>query len=160
MGVGRQLPGSRWFSRVRNVAFRVGVLTGVYLSCVFLAWLIVANRMPRLEPFAGVRNLAAGVVTVLLLLIPVFKFRHESLRMLVAGLTAWTILTMTYMAAELHFTLLKSRMGALQMYILGAVSYGFVAVFHWVFLMCAEARQRHIEEMEQSSATIARPRPN
>jgi hypothetical protein len=145
---------------VRNIAFRTGIRTGVYLSCDFVAWLLVANRLPALDPFAGVRNLAAGLVAALLLLIPVWRFRHESLRLLVSGLTAWTILTFAYMAAELHFSLLKSRMGALQMYILGVVSYSFIAVLHWVFSMCAEARHRHFEQIEQAVAPIVRPRPN
>jgi hypothetical protein len=145
---------------MRNAPLRIGILTGIYLSCVFFLWLLVANRAPRLEPFAGIRNLAAGVVTILFLLIPVLRFRHEPLRMFVSGMTVWTILTFTYMAAELHFSLLESRMGALHMYILGAVTYGFVAVFHWVFLICAEARQRHIEQIERASASITGPRPN
>jgi len=160
MGVRRQLPGSRWFWWLRNAPLRIGILTGIYLSCVFISWLLVANRLPRLEPFASIRNLAAGVVTVILLLIPVLRFRHEPLRIFVSGLTAWTILTFTYLAAELHFTLLESRMGALHMYILGAVTYGFVSVFHWVFLMCAEARQQHIEQLERAASSVARPRPN
>jgi hypothetical protein len=160
MGARRQLPGSRWFWWLRNAPLRIGILTGIYLSCVFLSWLLVANRLPQLEPFASIRNLAAGVVTVILLLIPVLRFRHEPLRMFVSGLTAWTILTFTYLVAEMRFSLLESRMGALHMYILGAVTYGFVAVFHWVFLMCAEARHRHIEQIEQAAASVARPRPH
>jgi hypothetical protein len=160
MGVRRQLPGSRWFWWLRNAPLRSGILTGIYLSCVFVLWLLVANRAPRLEPFAGIRNLAAGVVTVILLLIPVLRFRHEPLRMFASGLTAWTIFTLAYIAAEMHFSLLESRMGALHIYILGAVTYGFVSVFHWVFLICAEARQRHIDQLERAASSVVRPRPN
>jgi hypothetical protein len=155
-----QLPGSRWFWWLRNAPLRIGILTGIYLSGAFISWLLVSNRLPRLESFASIRNLAAGVVVIILLLIPVLRFRHEPLRMFVSGLTAWSILTFTYIAAELRFSLLESRMGALHIYIMGAVTYGFVAVFHWVFLMCAEARQRHIEQMEQAAASVARPRPH
>ncbi len=53
MAARTQLPGARWFLWLRNVSLRTGVLTGVYLSVVFLVWLIVANRLPRLESFAG-----------------------------------------------------------------------------------------------------------
>ena len=136
----------RWFLWLRNAALRIGVLTGIYLSCIFTAWLWVANRIPRLEPFAGIRNLAAGVVILLLMAIPVLRFHNESAKMFVSGLTAWTLLTLTYIATEMRFSLLESRMGALQVFMLGAVSYGFVAVFHWVFLLCAEARHRHIAQ--------------
>lgn len=160
MGARPQLPGSRWFWWLRNAALRIGILTGIYLSGVFISWLLISNRVPRLEPFAGIRNLAAGVLAVILLLIPVLRFRQEPLKMFVAGLTAWTILTFTYLAAEMHFSLLESRMGALHIYIMGAVTYGFVSVFHWVFLMCAEARHRHIEQMERAAASVAPPRPH
>jgi hypothetical protein len=138
-----QLPGMRLFLWMRNASLRIGVITGVYLSCVFVAWLFVANRVPQLESFAGIRNLAAGAATMLLMLIPVLRFRREPVRMFVSGLTAWTLLTLTYIGMEMRFSLLESRMGALHIFMLGGVTYGFVAVFDWVFLLCVEARQRH-----------------
>jgi len=155
-----QLPGTRWFLWLRYVSLRTGVLTGIYISCVFAAWLIVANRIPQLDPFAGVRNLAAAAVTVLLLAIPVLRFRHEPVRMLVSGLTAWTVLTLTYLVTEMHFSLLESRLGAFHFFMLGAFSYGFVAVFDWVFLLCVEARHQHIAQVAQSSASSHRPHAN
>jgi hypothetical protein len=153
-----QLPGMRWFLWLRNTALRIGVLTGIYLSCAFLAWLIVANDIPRLEPFAGLRNLIAGAVMISLAAIPVLRFRQEPARMFVSGLAAWTLLTFTYLAAEMHYTLLESRMGAPQLFMLGAVSYGFVAVFSWVFLLCVEARHRHIAQTHQAPASGNRAR--
>jgi hypothetical protein len=160
MAARTQLPGARWFLWLRNVSLRTGVLTGVYLSCVFAAWLIVANRIPQLEPFAGVRNLSAGAVTLLLLAIPVLRFRNKPMRMFVSGLTAWTLLTFVYIATEMHFSLLESRMGALHFFMLGAVSYGLVAVFDWVFLLCAEVRHRHIDQSGQAASTGSRSRTN
>ena len=153
-----QLPGMRWFLWLRNAALRIGILTGIYLSCTFIAWLLVANRFPQLEPFAGVRNLAAGAVMILLMAIPVLRFHNEPAKMFVSGLTAWTLLTLTYIAAEMRFSLLESRMGALQVFMLGAVSYGFVAVFHWVFLLCAEARHRHVAQTGHTAAPASRSR--
>ncbi len=153
-----QLPGMRWFWWMRNPALRIGVLTGIYLSCTFLAWLLVANHISRLEPYAGERNLVAGAVMILWTLIPVLRFRQEPAKMFVSGLTAWTLFTLTYFAAEIHYTLLGSRMGAPQLFILGGVSYGFVAVFSWVFLLCAEARHRHIAQTQQTPASGNRAR--
>jgi hypothetical protein len=153
-----QLPGMRWFLWLRYAALRTGVLTGIYLSAIFIAWLLVANRLPQLEPFAGVRNLAAGAAVILLLTIPVFRFHNEPAKLFVSGLTAWTLLTLTYVGAELRFSLLGSRMGALQVFMLGAVSYGFVAVLHWVFLLCVEARHRHIAQTEQAPLPADRSR--
>ena len=148
-----QLPDKRWFLWLRNDSLRSGVLVGVYLSCFFVVWLFVANRVPELESFAGIRNLAAGGVVILLMLIPVLRFRREPVRMFVSGLTAWTLLTFTYIAMEMYFSLLESRMGALHIFILGTVSYGFVAVLHWVFFLCVEARQRHLARAEAVSAS-------
>ena len=153
-----QLPGARWFLWLRNVSLRTGVLTGIYLSCVLVAWLIVANRIPQLDAFAGIRNLATGAVIILLLAIPVLRFRSKPVRMFVSGLTAWTLLTFIYIVTEMHFSLLESRMGAFHFFMLGAISYGFVAVFDWVFLLCAEARHRHIAQAGQASASGGRPR--
>lgn len=151
-----QLPGSRWFLWLRNASLRNGVLTGIYLSCVFVAWLVVANRVRELQPYAEIRNLIAGTLMVLLVAIPVLRFRRQPGRLFVAGLTAWTLLTVSYIAAEMFFSLLQSRMGGLHVFMLGVVSYGFVAVFQWVFLMCAEARHRHIAQSEQTAAPAAR----
>ena len=151
-----QLPGMQWFLWMRNAALRIGALTGIYLSCTFIAWLLVANRLPRLESFAGIRNLAAGAVMIFLMTIPVFRFHNEPTKMFVSGLTAWTILTLTFIAAEIRFSLLESRMGAFHIFILGVVCYGFVAVFHWVFLLCAEARHRHIAQTPRAGAPANR----
>src|SRR6266699_1679347 len=152
-----QFPGLRSLLLLRYTALRSGVLTGVYLSCVFVAWLYVANRVRELESFAGIRNLAAGAAAILLMSIPVLRFRREPVRMFVSGLTAWTLLTLTYLGMELNFSLLKSRMGAFHIFMLGGMTYGFVAVFDWVVLLCAEARHRHVEQSEHGDVSASRP---
>lgn len=153
-----QFPGGQWSNWLRNRSLRTGVLTGIYLSCAFVAWLVVANRVPELDAFAGVRNLIAGVVVVLLMAIPVLRFHFEPKRLFVAGLVAWTVLTITYRAAEIFFSLLESRLGALHVFMLGAVSYGFVAVFEWVVLICMETRSRHVAQTHEPSAPAGRAR--
>ncbi len=158
MSARHQLPGMRWFLWLRIASLRTGVLTGIYLSCVFVAWLDVANRVAELERFAELRNVVAGAILILVMGIPVLRFRQQPGKLFVAGLTAWTILTMTYLVAEMHFTLLESRMGALHVFVLGAVSYGFVAVLDWVFLMCAGVRHQHIVQSRETSASAGRHR--
>ena len=151
-----QLPGMRYLLWMRIASLRTGILTGIYLSCVFVAWLEVANRLAKLEHYAEVRNFVAGAILILVLGIPVLRFRKRPGRLFVAGLTAWTVLTMTYIAAEIHFTLLESRMGALHVFVLGAVSYGFVAVLDWVLQMCAAVRHQHIAQSRDTAVPAGR----
>jgi len=151
-----QLPGMRYFLWMRISSLRTGILTGIYLSCVFVAWLEVANRVAELTPFAELRNFVAGAILILVLGIPVLRFRNRPGRLFVAGLTAWTLLTMTYIVAEINFTLLESRMGALHVFVLGAVSYGFVAVLDWVLLMCAGVRHQHMAQSRESAVPAGR----
>ena len=158
MAARSQLPGMRWFLWLRIASLRIGTLTGIYSSCVFVAWLFVANRLAELEPLAELRNLVAGAVLLIVLAIPVLRFRQQPGKLFVAGLTAWTLLTLTYLAAELHFTLLESRMGALHVFVLGAVSYGFVAVLDWVLLMCAGVRHQHMAQSREATAPAGRHR--
>lgn len=147
-----QVPGMRRLLPLRNASLRNGIFTGVNLSCVFVAWLEVANRVPELERFAELRDLVAGSILILVLGIPVLRFRHRPGRLFSAGLTAWTILTVTYLVAEIHFTLLETRMGAFHVFVLGAVSYGFVAVLDWVFLICAGVRHQHVAHSRETAA--------
>jgi hypothetical protein len=151
-----QLPGLRWFLWLRIPSLRIGALTGIYLSCVFVAWLEIANRFAELERFAELRNLLAGVAFILAMGIPVLRFRHRPGKLFIAGLMAWTVLTAAYLAAEIHFTLLDSRMGAFHVFVLGAVSYGFVAVLDWVYLICAGVRHQHILQSRETPASAGR----
>jgi hypothetical protein len=148
----------RWFLWLRIASLRTGILTGIYLSCVFVAWLIVANRIPALEPFAEARNLVAGAILVTVLAIPALRFRQRPGRLFIAGLTAWTLLTMTYLVVEMRFTLLESRMGAFHVFVLGTVSYGFVAVLDWVFLICAGVRHQHMAQSRETTSSAGRRR--
>jgi hypothetical protein len=148
----------QYFLWMRIASLRTGVLTGIYLSCVFVSWLEVANRVAELERFAELRNLLAGAALITVMGIPVLRFRHRPGKLFVAGLTAWTLLTMTYLVAELYFKLLESRMGALHFFVLGAVSYGFVAVLDWVFLMCAGVRHEHMAQTRENPVPAGRHR--
>lgn len=152
------LPGLGRISWLRYAPLRAGVLTGIYASCVFIAWLDVANRVKELEPYAELRNTIAGVLLIAVLAIPVLRFLHHPGRMFAAGLTAWTTLTLTYVGAELHFTLLESRMGAFHVFVLGAVCYGCAAVLDWVFLICAGVREQHFAQTRHAAAHAARRR--
>ena len=88
--------------------------------------------------------------------VPAIRFHNEPAKLFISGLFAWTLPTLTYFASEMHFSLLESRMGALQVFMLGAVCYGLVAVFHWVVLLCAQARHRYIVESGPAAANRSR----
>jgi hypothetical protein len=153
-----KLSDRKWLFWLQNAALRIGVLAGIYLSCILLAWLLVANRVPELERFALPRNLAAAGATLLAMAMPVLRFRNHPRRMFLSGVTAWLLVTLTYRASELYYSLLEIRMGAFHLFMLGAVSYGFVAVFRWVYLLCAEVRHRHITRAENAALAIPRRR--
>ncbi len=158
MAAQTQLRGTRRERWLRNEALRTGTLTGIYLSCVFVTWLELANRVHELEGYAGIRNAVAGALLLAILALPALRFRSEPARLFLSGLTAWTLLTVTYVLAELNFKLLETRMGFFHVFMLGVVSYGFLAVLDWVFLMCAEARQQHLAQSSADAAPAARRR--
>src|SRR5438105_14541673 len=68
------LPGSRGLEFLHNAAIRTGVYTGICLSLVFTAWLVIANQVPVLERFAFERNVAAAGVFVFLAAVPDLRF--------------------------------------------------------------------------------------
>jgi hypothetical protein len=151
-----QLPGNQWLLWLRSSTVRAGVLVGIYVSFIFVAWLLIANWIPQLAPFAAIRNYFAGTVLLLTLGIPIVKYASQPGRLFLSGATAWTILTLTYMTMELHFTLLSSRMGAFNLFVLGIISYGLISVFEWVFLMCAHVRHRHVRDRAPAAVPASR----
>ncbi len=135
-----QLPGSRWFTRLRNPAVRIGVLTGLYLSIVLAGWLVIANRASWSPNVAGLRNAVAVALTGLVMLIPVLRFCRAPAQLIVSGLTAWAVLTGTYLVLGLLFERLFSRMGPLQVFMVGAAVYGICAVVAWVMSLVLATR--------------------
>ena len=134
-----QQPGQRWS---RSPVLRTGAVTGVCLSAVLTAWLIVANHVPRSAEFAGMRNGAAAALLVLLMLIPIGRFLRSPGRLFSAGLTGWAVLTSTYLLLGLYFERLYSRVTPFHVLILGAVVYGFFAVISWVTTLMFAARHQ------------------
>src|SRR5260370_35024206 len=82
MEVRPKLSDRKWFFWLRNAALRTGVLAGIYLSCILLAWLLIANRVPELERYAFPRHLAAGGAALLAMAMPVLPLRSHPGRLL------------------------------------------------------------------------------
>ena len=117
---------------MRDVAIRTGVYAGVSLSMVFAAWILIANRVPFLDPIAMERNIIASALLAVLACIPLFRFYRSPAQLLVSGLLAWTLLTFTYRIFYFKFVLLEEYYSAFHVFVLGTVSYLIFATISWI----------------------------
>jgi hypothetical protein len=138
-----QLPGYHWFGFLRNIPVRVGIYAGVCLSVFFTAWLLVANRVPFLEPFALHRNVSGVVGMACLASIPILRFYRAPCDLLASGLLAWTLLSVTYQVSCLVFPLLDEKYSAFHVFVLGAVVYMIGATLSWLGTILWRARAAH-----------------
>ena len=134
-------PGYRWFQFLRNAPIRVGLYTGIWLSLVFVAWVLVANRVPFLEPLAQQRNVIATLLLAAIAALPVLRFLVSSGELLVSGLLAWSVLTLTYCILSLKFTLLQYYYSTFHVFVLGAVVYLLFATLSWIGMIVWRARE-------------------
>jgi hypothetical protein len=133
---------------VRNPAFSLGIFLGVCFSGIGLAWLLLANRVPHLDPFAAERNLALAVTFALLGIIPTCRFMKSPGRNFLCGVTGWAILTAIYSVAELVFPRLATRLSAFHLFVLGCMVFGLLAALAWVVnlvIMCRRVRQQPVD---------------
>ena len=134
------LPGYRWLMFLRNVPVRMGVYTGACLSIVFAIWLVLANRVVLLEPLALGRNVAAVVLLVFFASLPLLRFYRSPGDLMVSGLLAWTLLSITYRLSCMVFVLLDEKYSAFQVFVLGAVVYLVFATLSWIGTMIWRVR--------------------
>ena len=118
--------------RTSEAAIRLGVILGMALSGVGVAWLLLANRFPEFDRLAMIRNLAAIVLSAVLMLIPVYRFWKRPPHVLTCGLSAWAILTVMYAILQIPFPRLSTRLGTFHFFMLGAVLLGLVSALLWV----------------------------
>lgn len=118
--------------RSSQAAIRLGLVIGVALSGVAIAWLLVANRIPALDPLAMPRNLLAVALATIFMLVPVYRFRKSPAHVFTCGLTAWSILTLIYAILQIPFPRLGTRMGTFHFFMLGAVLLGLASAVLWV----------------------------
>jgi hypothetical protein len=135
--------GFSWLDPTWGAALRTGLYTGASLSLVLAAWLLVANRVPLLIRFAAERNLAAAAALAALALVPVIRFLREPTHLLVSGLLAWTLLSLTYRLSCLLFARLADRMGAFHIFVLGAVAFTIAATVAWIGTLLWTVRDGH-----------------
>jgi hypothetical protein len=144
MTVRAHLPAYGSLHVFRNASVRTGVYVGVVLSVVFSGWVIVANRVPVLDPFALVRNLAAVTVLGLIALIPVLRFWRMPGNLLASSLVAWVLFSLAYRVLCMRFAGLAERFSAVQIFVLGAVLYMLVVTLSWIWTIIRRARASHV----------------
>jgi hypothetical protein len=105
---------------------------------------IVANRVPVLDPFALVRNLAAVTVLGLVALIPVLRFWRMPGNLLASSLVAWVLFSLAYRILCMRFAGLRERFSAVQIFVLGAVLYMLVVTLSWIWTIIRRARASHV----------------
>jgi hypothetical protein len=138
------LPGYRWLMFLRNVPVRMGIYTGICLSLVFAMWLVLANRVPLLERLALERNIIAVVGLVFFASLPILRFYRSPGDLMVSGLLAWTLLSITYRLLCMVFVLLDQKYSAFHVFVLGALVYLICATLSWIGMIIWKVRSADI----------------
>jgi hypothetical protein len=144
MTVRAHLPAYGSFHVFRNASVRTGVYVGVALSIAFSGWVIVANRVPFLDRFALVRNLAALALLGVIALIPVLRFWRMPGYLLASSLVAWVTFSLSYRVLSMYFAGLEERFSTIQIFVLGAVPYMLVVTLSWIWTIIRRARASHV----------------
>ena len=117
--------------------------TGVWLSVILIGWVVLANRVPFLEPLAQQRNVIATLLLAFVAAMPVLRFLHSPAELLVSGLLAWSVLTLSYRILSLKFDLLQYYYSSFHIFVLGAVAYLLFATLSWIGMIVWRARAAH-----------------
>ena len=123
-----------------GIALRAGLMVGAGLSGLAIAWLLIANRVPSLDPIAQLRNLTAAALAVMLILVPIFRFRRHPSHLFVCLVTGWFFLTAVYAILQIPFPRLGTRLGTFHFFVLGAVMLGLASAVVWVIHMILTLR--------------------
>jgi hypothetical protein len=117
---------------LKQPAVRLGIYAGVGLSVIFIAWMVIANRVPQLEVLATERNVVTATLLVICAAAPVIRFLRSPAELLVSGLLAWGIFTATYRVLCSVFVLLGENYSAFHVFVMGAINYLIFATLSWV----------------------------
>jgi len=117
---------------LKYAAIRVGIYAGVALSAVFSLWVIIANRVPMSATFATERNVIAAILLVVCAGIPVMRFLRSPGELLLSGLLAWGIFTLSYLVLCEIFVLLGENYSSFHVFVMGAISYLLCSTLSWI----------------------------
>lgn len=127
----------------RDSAVRTGVVVGVGLSLALSAWTYLANSFRIFNHISMERNLAAAVIISFLAFLPVLRFFREPGNLLISGLLAWSIFSLTYRTLSLFFWALSDWYSTFQVFAIGAVLYLIAATLSWLGTCIWKARAAH-----------------
>jgi hypothetical protein len=117
---------------LNNVAVRAGIYVGFSLALVFTAWILVDYHAPSLERFVMELNVAGAALVLFFACFPLMRFYRSPMELLISGLLAWGILTLTYRILGFVYVSLEEHYSAFQVFVLGAVSYLLFATLSWI----------------------------
>jgi predicted membrane channel-forming protein YqfA (hemolysin III family) len=132
--------GTRRILSIYRRALRTGIVTGISLSVLLSAWLLFANRAPNYEQFAAIRNVVAGILGIAIFVWPIVRFARSPRAILLSGEIAWLLLGICYFAWTLYFDDLSDRWSTFHVFMMGGVTYAFIAALAWVTKAMISAR--------------------
>jgi hypothetical protein len=144
MPFNERFAGSELALVLHDSGVRTGACAGVGMGVTFIAWIVIANRVPSLENFALQRNVIGAAVLLVFFLAPVVRFMWQPGRLLVSSLIAWSILTFAYRALCIYFSALSERFSAVQVFTLGAFVCMILAALSWVGTCIWRVRESHM----------------
>jgi len=144
MFVRTNLPGSRRLDFLHNAAIHTGVYTGVCVSLVFTAWLVIANQVPFLDRFAFERNVAGAGVFVFLAAVPVLRFLRWPGNLLASSMIAWIVFSVVYRILCMIYHNLTDWHSTFQVFMIGAVSYMMFTTLSWIGAIIRRAKAAEI----------------
>lgn len=128
----------------RDSAVRIGLVVGVGLSLALSGWVYLASLVPVFDRVSVERNLAAAVLVAALAFIPVLRFFRDPASLLISGLIAWSIFSLTYRTLSIFFWTLRDWYSTFQVFMIGAVLYLIVTTLSWIGTCIWKARAAHL----------------
>lgn len=128
---------------LRDAATRTGLYTGLSLSLIFSAWLLIANGMQFREPMAVVRDVIAAGSLALVGCIPVLRFYRLPSDLLLSSMLGWGTFTLTYGSLSLNFEMPDQSYSTFQVFVLGAIIYFLLATLCWIGTVIWRVRAMH-----------------
>lgn len=149
MHAGSNIRQSSLVQAIKASAFRLGMFIGLMEAAVFIAWLIVANRMPALESLALERNILLLGALLLLALVPVLRYIRRPGALLGAGLISWSVFSFVYRILCLFFPGLPDWHTTFQVLMLGVLGYLLAATVAWIGTLLWRVRASHTAESQK-----------